>query len=395
MVLKRYIMAVTALILLFSLLTSFASGVPGSAEDPVASLSYIQGTFVPKVLDYLESKLLSMTSQNEANADLKISSVIGEAEKALTIDSEKLKERVAYNTYMEMLDRGFYIDSGDSSLITLKAGQRIVVIRGSSFAVLQGSAIIGGRDQERVVNVSSAGETLTNSEARRNNRYIFAGDGFISIKAISNTVKIAVIGNYQIIPEYLPQNTDIAVTLKNIDVFRGSNVGFELDREPTRLEALILFLRLIGEEEAALSYTGSHPFSDVPKWGGGEADKYVAYAYAKGYTKGTSSTRFGASNTATLEQYLTFVLRSLGYRDGTDFDWTKSPEFSEKVGILLPFDTEKIVRRGFYRDHVVYISYYALRANLKNSSITLIESLVSKGVITRNLATSTISAHTR
>jgi hypothetical protein len=151
MVLKRYIMAVTALILLFSLLTSFASGVPGSAEDPVASLSYIQGTFVPKVLDYLESKLLSMTSQNEANADLKISSVIGEAEKALTIDSEKLKERVAYNTYMEMLDRGFYIDSGDSSLITLKAGQRIVVIRGSSFAVLQGSAIIGGRDQESVV----------------------------------------------------------------------------------------------------------------------------------------------------------------------------------------------------------------------------------------------------
>ena len=124
---------------------------------------------------------------------MKISSVIGEAEKALTIDSEKLKERVAYNTYMEMLDRGFYIDSGVSSLITLKAGQRIVVIRGSSFAVLQGSAIIGGRDQERVVNVSSAGETLTNSEARRNNRYIFAGDGFISIKAISNTVKIAVI----------------------------------------------------------------------------------------------------------------------------------------------------------------------------------------------------------
>ena len=393
--LKRYILAVTALILLFSLLTSFASGVPGSAEDPVASLSYIQGTFVPKVIDYLENKLLSMNSQSDARADLKIQSVIGEVEKNLSIDPVQLRDRVIYNTYMEMLDRGFFSDTGDSSVLTLKAGQRVVVIKGSSFAVLQGSALIGGRDQDRIINVTSAGEVLTNSAAKKNDRYIYAGDGFVSIKALSDTVKIAVIGSYQIIPEYLPQNTDIAVTLKGINVFRGSNVGFELDREPTRLEALILFLRLIGEEESALSYTGSHPFVDVPKWGGGESDKYVAYAYAKGYTKGTSDTRFGATNTATLEQYLTFVLRSLGYRDGTDFDWTRSPEFSESIGILLPFDTERIVRRGFYRDHVVYISYYALQAKLRNSSVMLIENLVSKGVITSKLATSTVSAHIR
>ncbi|NLM62537.1 MAG: hypothetical protein GX193_10740, partial [Clostridiales bacterium] len=99
--------------------------------------------------------------------------------------------------------------------------------------------------------------------------------------------------------------------------------------------------------------------------------------------------------TATLEQSLTFVLRSLGYVDGTDFEWTKSPEFAEAVGILLPRDSEKIIRRGFCRDHVVYISYYALRARMKNSGVTLIDDLVRKGVISRELANQTLSAHGR
>ncbi|MGI6578447.1 MAG: S-layer homology domain-containing protein [Eubacteriales bacterium] len=395
MKLKRYISIVSALIFLFSLLAAIATGVPGSAEDPVVSLSYIQETFIPKILNQLDNRLSVLYSDNVKKTDSRIKTVISDAEKDLSIDTEKLKDQVTYDTYMRMLDNGFYMDSGEFVLLTLRAGQRVVVTKNSSFMVHQGSAVIGGREQKRLVNVTAAGEVNTNSTASRNARYVAVDDGFVSIKAVSDTVKISVVGNYQFVPEYLPQNSDIALTLKDINMFRGSNLGFELDREPTRLEALILFLRLIGEEKQALDYTGSHPFVDVPKWGGGEADRYVAYAYSKGYTKGISQTKFGANNTATLEQYLTFVLRSIGYRDGTDFEWTGSPEFAEQIGILLPWDSEKIVRRGFYRDHVVYISYYALRANLKNSRVTLIDDLVNKGVISQELARKTVSAHSR
>jgi len=393
--LKRYVSIVSALIILFSLFAAAAANVPGSASDPVVSLSYIQNTFIPKILNQLESKLSALRSDSMSRADSKIKKAIGDAERDLSVDAGRLREQVAYDTYMRMLDNGFYLDSGKTASLTLKAGERLVVTKNSSFTVQQGSAVIGGREQNKLVNVTAGAEINTNSAASRNARYVAVDDGLVSIKAVSDTVKISVVGNYQIIPAYMPQYTDIAYTLKNIDMFRGSNLGFELEREPTRLEALILFLRLIGEEKQALEYTGKHPFTDVPKWGGGEADKYVAYAYAKGYTKGISQTKFGSNNTATLEQYLTFVLRSLGYVDGTDFEWTKSPEFAEAVGILLPRDSEKIIRRGFCRDHVVYISYYALRARMKNSGVTLIDDLVRKGVISRELANQTLSAHGR
>lgn len=55
-----------------------------------------------------------------------------------------------------------------------------------------------------------------------------------------------------------------------------------------------------------------HPsFQDVPEW----ALKYVAYAYAKGYSKGTSSTTFSPDELLDAKSYVTFVLRALGYDD--------------------------------------------------------------------------------
>ena len=37
-----------------------------------------------------------------------------------------------------------------------------------------------------------------------------------------------------------------------------------------------------------------HPFKDVPQW----ADKYVDYAYEKGYVKGYNDTTFGGADTS-------------------------------------------------------------------------------------------------
>lgn len=93
---------------------------------------------------------------------------------------------------------------------------------------------------------------------------------------------------------------DRANALKDLGLFLGSNNGFDLDRTPSRVEALVLLLRMLGEEKEAQNITYTNPFADVPTW----AEKHVAYAYNKGYTNGISATLFGSNNIAAPEQFL-------------------------------------------------------------------------------------------
>ena len=68
-----------------------------------------------------------------------------------------------------------------------------------------------------------------------------------------------------------------AEELSAIDVFRGTDTGFELDRAPKRSEAAVMLVRLYGAEEEALSLYEAgliaHPFEDVSGW----AAPYLAW----------------------------------------------------------------------------------------------------------------------
>ena len=168
----------------------------------------------------------------------------------------------------------------------------------------------------------------------------------------------------------------VAEDLKNLHLFYGiSEADFDLDRAPTRVEALVMLIRLLGKEDEALTSAYTHPFTDVPMW----ADKYIAYAYGKGLTKGVSANKFGTDN-ATSAMYFTFVLRALGYSDtnGADFTWDNPYELAMKTEISpISIDT-----KNFMRSDVVMISYAALSAILKNDTITLADKLISEGVFT-------------
>lgn len=61
--------------------------------------------------------------------------------------------------------------------------------------------------------------------------------------------------------------------LKEIGVFKGTDSGFELDREPTRIESAVMFVRLLGAELEAMEKKYEHPFTDVPEW----ATDHVGY----------------------------------------------------------------------------------------------------------------------
>ena len=79
-----------------------------------------------------------------------------------------------------------------------------------------------------------------------------------------------------------------------------------------------MFIRVLGEENDALAYTGSTPFTDITP--GTQSEKYVGYAYSKGYTNGYSATTFRPSQTVTASQYMEFILRALGYSSADNKD---------------------------------------------------------------------------
>ncbi len=167
---------------------------------------------------------------------------------------------------------------------------------------------------------------------------------------------------------------ELALNLKALGLFKGvSDTNFDLNREPTRVEALVMLIRVLGKEAEALNSNIKHPFTDVPSW----ADKYVGYAYKNGLTKGTSATKFGTEN-ANSAMYITFILRALGYSDasGKDFTWDNPYVLAKEIAILPTF----VDTLNFLRADAVTVSYAALIANLKNSQMQLNESLQNQGV---------------
>jgi len=164
---------------------------------------------------------------------------------------------------------------------------------------------------------------------------------------------------------------DAADALYELGLFNGTgtdengNPIYDLDRQPTRHEAITMLVRLLGKESEALSGTWDIPFTDVAEW----AKPYVGYAYTNGLTNGTSDTTFGGDTTISATQYLTFILRVLGYKDGTDFKWDAAWLLTDQLGITSGeyADTSKLFLRG----DVATISYQALSATPKGSQQTL------------------------
>lgn len=172
-----------------------------------------------------------------------------------------------------------------------------------------------------------------------------------------------------------------AIRLERLGLFLGVGedengfTDFDLDRAPSREEAVTMLVRALGKGTEAAEMGKTHPFTDVPAW----ADGYVSYAYDQGLTKGTSDTAFGAGDTATGAMYVTFMLRALGYADGTDFTWDDPWALAEDCGIL----PERVDREAFLRADAVDVTAAALSAKLKGTDATLADYLIAQGAFSR------------
>ncbi len=160
--------------------------------------------------------------------------------------------------------------------------------------------------------------------------------------------------------------------LYTLDLVEGTENGYELERIPTRLEALVFTLRLSGLEDEAEIYEAEIPFTDVPEWG----VPYVAYASDNGIITGIDDTTFGSDMEVRDKDFYTMLLRTLGYsEENGDFTWSNSSTFAVRLGLIPYVDT------NFDRAAMFDCALAALSTKLNDSDMSLIDTLVTNGDI--------------
>ena len=378
---RRIIAALLTAVTLFTGATAFAAG---TAADPLVTKSYLKEcfsqpleTYIKTVFDTLESSFEVKSQGLQAAADAYARKQVAAAYAA------QLQDYVEREVQRLLGDRAAAQTAGMKPR-TLKKGDVVTGPAGATVMFVNGMGKVVGPAGSEIINITAGGVRKPGPDIRAGILYMMVADNGSGIEVTSDTavvlLKDGARGGYEL--QYEPY----ADALHHLGLFNGSDKGYELERSPSRQESLIMLIRLLGEESAALAADPITPFSDLTDWVDGQ--RYVAYGYRMHYTNGTSNTTFSPTAGATLEQYLTFVLRSLGYKDGVDFQWdSTSRDLAAEIGLLSREELSAIARDGFKRDHVVAISYRALDCDLQNGSGTLADRLVDAGVVTaRQLA---------
>ena len=169
--------------------------------------------------------------------------------------------------------------------------------------------------------------------------------------------------------------TNCADSLHEMGLFQGTQNGYDLDRTPTRAEAAVMLVRLLGKEAEAKALTYTAPFTDLKGW----EKPYVQYLYSNGLANGTNRTTFNPTGKCTAQMYAVFLLRALGYSDTADYSYANAIETAREQGI---YDTGIINVQNFLRDDAAAASYTVLSVSPKNSEGTLLDQLVSENAIT-------------
>lgn len=171
-----------------------------------------------------------------------------------------------------------------------------------------------------------------------------------------------------------------ALILYDLGLLKGTSKGLALNNKLTRVEGAVMLVRLLGKE-ASIEQDYSHPFKDVPKW----ADGYIGYLYSNNIVYGISKDSFGVHMDMTANEYVTLLLRVLGYNDlQGDFKWNKALDKALEIDVINGSYNEYINESSFLRKDMAYITYRFLKQEFKNKDKTLIEDLVKKEVVELN-----------
>ena len=342
------------LLCLLAALLIWATAAGGDVSDPLVSLSYLTGTFTDQVTARVDSLLdESDRTLSEQAEDLPAQS--GTANESTTMWTERrLKER---------------------DVLSGSTGLSVLVLAGGAEVRYPSGA---------VVDVSAGTVVPSGSALTANHRYLVAEDARADFTVTSQTAVVSYQGSCSFTLSDAVDYNAMATALKAMRLFKGSftayGQGFDLEKTPTRLQALIMFIRVLGEEDAALSYTGSAPFRDLAA--GSDAAKYVGYAYEKGYTNGYTATEWRPAQSVNVYQYTEFMLRALGYSSTANTNLSDTMERAAQCGLLTGSEAAALKGLPFLRAQLVYISFRALDTPLADSGLPLADTLMEKGVFT-------------
>ncbi len=201
------------------------------------------------------------------------------------------------------------------------------------------------------------------------------------MKIFSKIVSVILVVSIILITPVFADNVEKADTLYELGLFRGTDSGYDLDKTLTREQAVTILVRLLGEEENVLESKFDGKFIDVAdnRW----SYPYVMYCYENNITKGTGDNTFSPEDEVTAEQFVTLVMRLMGYED-------TEPENALEESVYMGMLNTEVVREldksaNFLRDDMVYVVYRSLMCNISDGT-RLADFLAEKGVITEEQA---------
>jgi hypothetical protein len=291
---KRLIAAALVFLLLFSITTAYGAS-PGSSGDPLISLNYLNGTFMP-----------SAESEAKALVSSTLGSYYGDY-------GDKLK--AAYESYLARLGGlDGYKFAGSFTPVSLPAGATAGLITGSTLIVTSG-AVSMTVESGAVVNIST-GQEAGSAALTANQRYFCAEDAKATFKADSDAV--CLIDGYYTTTGSVVTNPTLFTDVRSSDWFynavsyvSGKNLfsgttptTFSPQSSMTRGMFVTVLYRLAGKP--AVSAASSFP--DVKNT---SAYYYspVVWANANAIVTGSSDGKFHPDDAITREQMALIIWR--------------------------------------------------------------------------------------
>ena len=366
---KKPIAALLAAAVLAAGAGAYASGVLDGTS--LVTLDYLKSVFLPDAERQAEERVDTATQETydaalaalEAKQAAYLALARGEQGYAATLTDLRFKK-------------------GD--VVTLTAGSGWMLLAGSAQLSYTGSAVVD----------VTGGTTLPSGSALAPRHRCLAGENTTAgLTVTSDTAVLSLEGYYTLAGGSGVDYNALADALFALGLFQGSGTaygsGYDLETAATRIMGVVMFLRLIGEEEAALASTAENPFADTPAW----CDRYVAYAFEKGYTNGVGEDAagrllFAPDRPITADEYLTLILRALGYSDSgaaPEFAWNTALEKSVEFGVLSSGERSMLEGGSFLRAQIVYVSYFSLNAPAKGGGV-LLDRTLSGGTLTAEQA---------
>ncbi len=152
---------------------------------------------------------------------------------------------------------------------------------------------------------------------------------------------------------------------------RDNRVDFALDDALTKLEALIMAVRLVGVETVVLEKQHPHPFTDVPDWGGA----YVGYFWQEGILEEAEDGLFLPDSQVSAATFMQYMLHTLGYDLDVVHQYADAAVVGERMGICE--GSQDAITRG----EAIMMMYRTLDTAMNGRDQLLSFYLVESGVL--------------